>query len=253
MLRLAKKSIRSFAQQMGYEIVRSTVDTNNKLRAGGFFSHLEIDIVIDVGANTGQFAQWCRHIGYRGEILSIEPLRDAHASLLQNAASDPHWTIAERMALGDHEGEVEINVAGNSVSSSVLEMRENLLDALPQSKYIERQVVPMRRLDNVVGKSLEGRRIFLKLDVQGFEPQVLRGAGQLLSEVTALQLEMSLVSLYHDEIAMPEMYSMLERHGFLIWDLEPGFRHPRTGQLLQVDGLFVNKGKAGASVAYPAN
>ncbi len=102
------------------------------------------------------------------------------------------------------------------------------------------------------GKAWRGAA-FLKLDVQGFKPQVLRGAGQLLSEVTALQLEMSLVSLYHDEIAMPEMYSMLERHGFLIWDLEPGFRHPRTGQLLQVDGLFVNKGKAGASVAYPAN
>ena len=249
MLRLAKKGVWAFAQRMGYELVPSSVYNNEHLRARGFFEHLGIDMIIDVGANVGQFALRCRQSGYDGDIVSFEPLREAHAVLSQRAATDPKWTVAERMAVGDHNGTVEINVANNSESSSVLPMLGSHTEALPESKYIEKQVVPIRRLDDVIGAGKEGRGILLKLDVQGLEPEVLSGATELLPQVTALKLEMSLIPLYEGETLFLKMCSTLEQQGFQLWDLEPGFRHGQTGRLLQVDGIFVNTRKTPAARA----
>lgn len=248
MLRVVKNGMKFIAGRLGYDFVPSRINRSSELRTLRILKRLGIDLIIDIGANDGQFALNCRRIGYRGEILSFEPLRDEHASLLRLAEADPLWTIAERMAVGDHEGQVEINVAGNSQSSSILPMLGIHTEALPESRYIEKQVVPMHRLDDAIGEKGKGRSILLKLDVQGLEPQVLSGASEMLPEVAALRIEMSLVPLYDGEILMAQMSSMLEQKGFQLWDLEPIFRNPLNDRLLQVDGVFVNTQRAAALV-----
>ena len=95
----------------------------------------EIDLVLDVGANKGQFASEIRHCGYAGRIVSFEPLSQAHGELLQSSAGDPMWDTYPRCALGDHDGEAEINIAGNSHSSSIMPMLESHLNAAPESAY----------------------------------------------------------------------------------------------------------------------
>ena len=233
-----KETLRSLAEATGHEVRNTNVYTSPKLRHRLLFSQLQIDLVVDVGANTGQFARQCRAAGYRGKLISFEPSAAAHASLLQSAAADPLWNVADRMALGAPTGETEINIAANSFSSSILPMLDSHLSAAPESRYLHKEKVPLRRLDDVLPSDNSSRRIFLKLDVQGYESQVLAGATQLLSQTLAVQLEMSLLPLYKGETLMPEICAMMAHNGFELWDLEPSFRNPTTGRLLQIDGIF---------------
>lgn len=236
-----KHSLNSLAQTTGFQLRRTNVYTSKKLRQSRLFSLLAIDLVIDAGANSGQFAHLCRNVGYRGQIISFEPSATAHANLLRSAATDPLWTVADRMALGASTGEVEINISANSFSSSILPMLDSHLSVAPESGYTHREKVPLRRLDDVLKTIAANRRIFLKLDVQGFESQVLQGATRILPHTLAVQLEMSLLPLYEDEVLMPEMCAVMHAKGFELWDLETAFRDSTTGRLLQVDGVFTRQ------------
>ena len=236
MLNTLKACVWSAAYALGYDIRKS-----HDLRATALLSSLGIDLLIDVGANKGQYALSRRTSGYRGEILSFEPLSAAHARLLALARSDPNWTIADRMALGDRSGHIEINLAGNSASSSLLPMLDTHLAVAPHSRYIGKETVLLRRLDDVLQSKVDGRNIFLKLDVQGFESYVLNGAENILAKIIGLQLEMSLLPLYEGEVLMPEMSQLLRARGFGLWDLQPGLRDPGTGRLLQVDAVFTRQ------------
>ena len=233
-----KDALRSLAEATGLEVRKTSVYSSQKLRHRLLFSQLHIDLVLDVGANTGQFARQCRAAGYSGKILSFEPSAAAHAALLRSAASDPLWTVADRMALGAANGETEINIAVNSYSSSILPMLDAHRSAAPNSAYIQKERVPLRRLDDVPAATVPGHEIFLKLDVQGYESHVLAGAIRVLTQSVALQLEMSLIPLYEGETLMPQMHANLAAQGFALWDLEPSFRDPASGRLLQVDGIF---------------
>jgi hypothetical protein len=143
------------------------------------------------------------------------------------------------MALGAANGETEINIAVNSYSSSILPMLDAHRSAAPNSAYLQKERVPLRRLDDVLAATVPGHNnIFLKLDVQGYESHVLAGATQVLAHSVAVQLEMSLIPLYEGETLMPQMHANLAALGFALWDLEPSFRDPASGRLLQVDGIF---------------
>jgi FkbM family methyltransferase len=234
-----KDALRSLAEAAGFEVRKTSVYTSPKLRHHLLFSQLQIDLVVDVGANTGQFAHQCRAAGYNGEIISFEPSTAAHGSLLQSAKADPLWNVADRMALGAADGEIEINIAANSYSSSILPMLESHLSAAPASRYLHKEKVPIRRLDDALVPFVPlDRRIFLKLDVQGYESQVLAGATQLLAHTLAVQLEMSLLPLYEGEVLMPGICATMTDCGFELWDFEPSFRDSTTGRLLQIDGIF---------------
>jgi FkbM family methyltransferase len=202
----------------------------------------QIDVVFDVGANTGQFAETLRDAGFRGRIVSFEPSTAAHSMLSKHARRDANWIIAPRMALGDHDGTTTLNLAGNSASSSVLPMLSSHVRAAPESRYIGSETVDLRTLDSI-GTELatDTERIFLKLDVQGFEYNVLQGAEQFLRRVTGIQLELSLVPLYDGERLFHPMLHDLEERGYELWSVIPGFVDPDTSRLLQLDVIFFRK------------
>lgn len=198
-----------------------------------------VDLVLDVGANTGQFAHTLRGAGYRGRIISFEPLPTAHAELLRASLDDPQWEIAPRIAVGGHEGTVNLHVAANSVSSSVLYMLDSHAEAAPGSAYVAIQTVPMSRLDTLVCSHLEPESVaFLKIDTQGYEDRVLDGAQELLGKTKGLQLELSFVPLYEGQQFFDELSSRLQALGFSIWAIWPGLCDPVTGRMLQVDATF---------------
>lgn len=199
----------------------------------------KIDLVLDVGANQGQFASEIRRGGYAGNIVSFEPLSDAHRRLLQARDGDANWDVYPRCALGDHDGEVEINIAGNSLSSSILPMLESHRSAAPESAYCGKEVVPLWKLDTVAGQYLKNAHApFLKIDTQGFEWQVLDGARATLPQVRGVLLELSLELLYDGQHLWREMIERLEAEGFVLWAFEPVFSDPLDGRTLQVDGVF---------------
>lgn len=198
-----------------------------------------IDLVLDVGANKGQFASEIRQCGYTGRIVSFEPLSQAHSELLQASAGDPMWEAYPRCALGDHDGEVEINIAGNSESSSILPMLEAHRSAAPESAYQGKETVPIKTLDAVAGQYLkDARAAFLKIDTQGFEWQVLDGARKALPHIKGILVELSLVPLYEGQHLWSDVIERLETEGFTLWAFKPVFYDRATGRTLQVDGIF---------------
>jgi FkbM family methyltransferase len=202
-----------------------------------------INLVLDVGANTGQFAKSLRAAGYTKQLVSFEPQSNAHRQLLQASRNDPQWEIAPRTAIGDHEGEVEMHIAGNSVSSSVLDMLESHKIAAPNSAYVGTERAPLSCLDTMTHTYLQPATIpFLKIDTQGYEDRVLDGASDLLAKARGLHMELSFVPLYAGQKLFDDLVQRLQNLGFSIWSISPGFCDPRSGRMLQVDATFFRNG-----------
>lgn len=230
--------LRSAVNRMGYDVTRENFKHRfvNALRYNG------IGTVLDIGANTGQFGALLRHSGFAGRIVSLEPLSDAFDQLSRRAQSDASWSV-ERAAVSDQVGTLTINVAGNSVSSSVLPMLERHAAAAPASRYVATEDVPATTVDElVVRHSINPETTLLKVDVQGYEQTVLDGAAKTLDRFGAVRLELSLVPLYEGQSLMHEMVGQLAEHGLDLWVLEPGFTEPTTRRLLQLDGVFFRRG-----------
>lgn len=202
--------------------------------------HHKIDLLLDVGANIGQYALLSRGEGYSGKIISFEPLSAAHSVLEDVAKADGLWVVHERCAIGATNGEIEINIAGNSYSSSILPMLQAHSEAAPQSAYVGKDTAKIITLDSIFyDYRTTDERVFLKIDTQGFERAVLEGAKNCLRDIQVIQLELSLVALYEGQDLYDYFFSYLKNAGFEIWSFVPGFADSRTGQLLQFDAVFV--------------
>jgi FkbM family methyltransferase len=229
-------------RRLGYELRAyepGPTPHEDDLRRAKLLRSEEIDLVLDVGANAGQFAQRLRGAGYGGRIVSFEPLSEVFGELSRHAAGDATWE-ARRLALSDEDGEAEIHVAGNSWSSSLLEMGARHLQSAPESAYVGTETVRTARLDSVWEEVARGAAYpFLKLDVQGFEMHVLRGAERSLGRLRGLQAELPLASLYEGDRPWREVVDHLGEHGFALAGVEPGFEDPASGRMLQFDGVFL--------------
>lgn len=203
---------------------------------------LELDLIFDVGANTGQYGKRIRKAGYLGTIVSFEPISSAHVELLETSHRDSKWLVHKKSAIGNINGSAEIRVSSNSVSSSLLAMADAHLNAAPESLYKTSETVEMETLDKIGATYFQGHKIIgLKIDVQGYEMEVLRGAKDVITKFDFIQLEMSLTELYKEQVMYFEIDEYLRNFGFTIWGMIPGFRDSRNGRLLQYDGLYVSK------------
>ena len=233
-----KTVIRTGLRKLGIDIYR--YDPTVRIPPlNSSFKKFEIDLIFDIGANQGQFATEVRRGGYAGKIVSFEPLSDAYSKLLQASTGDSAWEAYPRCALGDHNGEIEINIAGNSLSSSILPMLDAHRTAAPESIYQGKEVVAVKTLDTVAAPYLTSARApFLKIDTQGYESKVLDGAEVTLPLVKGVLVELSLVPLYEGQPLWLEMIERLEVAGFVLWAFDPVFSDPRDGRTLQIDGVF---------------
>lgn len=235
-----KNMVKKMLRQAGVDVIRISPRNSNTTRLKMLLNHHEIDLIFDVGANIGQYAHSLRDNGYQGRIISFEPLSSAHSELMRRSAGDCAWEIAPRMAIGREQDQIEINIAGNSYSSSVLNMLDAHLDAAPRSRYIGKEVVTMTTLDAIAPKYLnEAQAVFLKIDTQGYESAVLDGASTMLRQrVIGLQLELSLLPLYAGQASYLDLIQRLCAMDFTLHAVLPGFTDPETGRLLQMDGIF---------------
>jgi FkbM family methyltransferase len=234
--------IRNILRKAGIEAYRYSVHTSTGAQLHRLLEHCNVDLVLDVGANSGHYATELRAHGYAGRIVSFEPLESAHAQLTAAAGGDSLWRAAPRMALGEAEGKIDIHVAGNSLSSSILDMLPEHERAAPGSAFVGSESVPLRRLDRVAPDYMTGANsVLLKIDTQGYEDRVLQGAAGVLDKVTAIQAELSLVPLYAGQPLFDEMREKIETMGFVLFAIFPGYVHERTGQTLQIDGFFVRR------------
>ncbi len=233
--------LNSFLIKIGFELLKFPYGLLKKRI--GLMNRFNIDFVFDVGANTGQYANQLRSAGYKGAILSFEPLTEAFSKLQKHIEKDKNWK-AEQIGLGNFDGESMINVAKNSVSSSILNIRKEHVKAVPESKYVSQEKITIRKLDNIFEKyEQHGKNFFLKIDTQGFEKEVINGSFLSLSKIAGIQVEMSLVALYEGESMFEDLKRLIESLGFELYSLEPGFSDPDTGKLMQIDGIFFKSKK----------
>lgn len=206
-----------------------------------FLDYYGVNVLLDVGANTGQYASLMRRLGYNGKIVSFEPLSSAYGELKMKTDLDIKWR-AENFALGSIEENSIIHISGNSYSSSLLEILPSHIAFDSDSEYIAEETIQIKCLDNIFDNYCTSNDVvMLKIDTQGFEMNVLEGAKLSLKNITLLQLEISIEPLYEKEILFVEMVNYLQNNGFDLFTLENGIRSPQSGKLLQVDGIFLNR------------
>ena len=151
-----KKRLNSF----GWDFHRLTIRSNSGFHTKVILDYFGVNLVFDVGANSGGYARELRRFDYKGSIVSFEPLEDAYQSLLMSSKDDNNWTIHSRTAIGDFEGNIQINVAGNSASSSVIPMKDLHSAVAAQSKYIGITDTPITTLDIVAHDYLSPIKVF---------------------------------------------------------------------------------------------
>lgn len=233
-----RQRIIRLARRAGYDIVRYNLQSHPMTRYCKLLEQHGITLVLDVGANIGQFAMELRSFGYRGRIVSCEPGSAAFAMLQRQAAGDPAWSC-RRIALGAREGSAALHLSANSQSSSLLTISVLHVEAAPGSRTVGQEEVPVTTIDAVLAAERKtDDRVFVKIDTQGFEHEVLAGASSSLPFLRGMELEMSLRPLYEGQLLFDDLLPRMRDAGFVLVDIEPMFHHPGSGELLQVNATF---------------
>jgi FkbM family methyltransferase len=226
-----------------------TLQWEDRLPLLASWSHLRhllreqaIDLIIDVGANVGQFGSTVRRLGYTGDIVSFEPLSAARAALESAAAGDPRWVVRPE-AIGRQRSRGILQTYANSSFSSF-----NTLNGLGRERFgaqveaVGQEAVDIVPLDSLLGDiaTRGSRRIFLKTDTQGYDLEVLAGAIETLREASAVLSEASTTPIYEDATLLPDLVRNLEREGFSLSNVFPiGHDKPPSLALLELDCYFV--------------
>jgi FkbM family methyltransferase len=236
LLNSTKNIVQKALNTFGWEVRRYYLSDMAQLCR--FLDQNRIDVVLDVGANIGQFGGRLIQSGFKGKLISFEPLSVAHGRLTKAAASHRNWSVAPRAAVGAAAGETDINISENMVSSSLLPIRGEHVDSAPASKYVGSERTPVIALDGFSGLRPEDR-VFLKIDTQGFEREVLAGAQRLLaSNIVGVQVELSLASLYEGQPDYLELLTWLRDRGFRAWSLDAEFTDRASSRLLQANAVL---------------
>jgi FkbM family methyltransferase len=198
-----------------------------------------VEAVFDIGANQGMSGRYFRNLGFAGKMVSFEPVNRYYQLLAQEAAGDPLWTC-ENVAVADAEGEQEINVSGGSGgASSFLKKTGTTWESAPELEYVDRERVRVTTVDQAARQHYPtGHRLFLKLDVQGFERKVLEGATQTMPRIVGVRVELSVSQCYENEPSMAEMMDYLHELGFRLCGIEEAWSDTRTREVFQMDGVF---------------
>ena len=199
-----------------------------------------VNLVLDVGANRGQYAKRLRRAGYRGRIASFEPVPDVFERLRQAAAGDPRWSV-HPYALGREDTVTSMHVVPGTLSS-VLAPSDFGAERYAQLRAPAAQRVEVRRLDGLLDEltaGLEDPRPYLKLDTQGYDVEVFQGAGERVRHFVAMQSELALMQIYEGMPRLPEALALYEASGFEVTALYPVSRETATARVLEFDCVMV--------------
>ena len=236
-----KSVVRTRLRQSGWNLVRfdpcAVLDTFVPL----VIKQTSVNVVVDVGANVGGFGAMIRRGGYEGRILSFEPDSKNFAILNRNLRGDPLWS-AHRLGLGSSEGSLPM-FAGATVFSSFRRPTAFGLREFSDMAQAGEQDVAVSRLDSVFSQLANGvaePRIFLKSDTQGWDVEVLKGAAEILPQVVAIQMEMSIVPLYEEAPNWQSSAEYLRDLGFVFAGIFPVVRD-KSLRLLEFDAVLIRE------------
>ena len=242
-----KKLLIQLIRRLGYEIVPTSHvmprDIEGHLKS--LFASLDITCVFDVGANIGQYRELLRGaVGYRGLIVSFEPVKHAVEVLRERSRTDSDWLVYQ-CALGAEDGVKTINVMRADTLSSFLVPDNSETGLFAKHNVIERKEdVQVRALDSVIAQVRKerdiGRNLFLKIDTQGYDLEVIRGASRSLPEICAVQTELSCQSLYQKMPGYLEVLGVLDQLGFQLSAMFP-VNQDTSLRIIESDCVMINR------------
>jgi FkbM family methyltransferase len=220
-----KSGAHKLLRRHGRDLVRWPLADPLAAHLQQLFRIAEVNCVLDVGAHYGEFAQLLRGFGYSGRIISFEPDPESYKLLAERALRDTHW-CARRMALGSENGTAMLNIMHHSQLNSLRVPSAAGISIIPEDGMTVKSVehVPLQRVDSIFDDCVGGiatPRVFLKVDVQGYDLEVLRGATISMPYIVALQSEVSLKPIYEQAPSFSEAIHFLQSLGFDVTGLFP--------------------------------
>jgi FkbM family methyltransferase len=232
---IAKDLLRS----VGIDLVKYDMYHSEDVLLHKILKNFNVNTILDVGANEGQYASQVIKQGYTGKIYSFEPISTVYNSLEKKAAISPQWS-AFKLGVGSREEETMINVSENFVSSSIFKVNNESISANPQTKIVRQEKIKITTIDDFFdSKGPFDKNVMLKLDIQGFELEALKGAIKSMPGIKLIQSELSFVKIYDNIPLFGEVVQFLEKNGYEVFTIIPGFRDNKTGRMFQADGVFV--------------
>lgn len=203
---------------------------------------LGVNCVVDVGARVGDYGALCRRLGYEGRIVSVEPATDSHRVLSERARGDDRWIVVQA-ALGSSEEQRALNIAAFSGLNSFLERSDYSVSLIGDAgRVVGQEVVDVQRLDSLLPAwvaNLPDPRVFLKVDTQGWDLEVVRGAGGVLPLILAMHVELAVRPIYEGAVTYLNALHQLEAAGFALSGLFPGVSD-RSARVVELE-CFMTK------------
>ncbi|WP_298859483.1 FkbM family methyltransferase [uncultured Gimesia sp.] len=238
---------RRIPQIFGYDLIHikrnhPTLESHLKF----LFQNLKTSIVLDVGANRGQFGKLLREMGYAGYIISFEPLKEAYLQLTQASAGDEKWHTYN-CALGAVSETTEINFTSASEFTSFLNPSDYGKEVRSaQVQITQKETVEVKKLDDLFVEVISkcagaNHQIFLKMDTQGFDQEVIKGAEKSIDQIDGLQSEIAILPLYDGMPDYVESLAAFREKGFELTGLFPVSRDQQSLILIEMDCVMRRK------------
>lgn len=227
---LLKKTITYLLKKMGLEIKRLSKDK--------WLGDYGISTVLDIGANDGGFAKKIRKIIPEAKIYSFEPIKQVFDNLRINLKKDSSIEFFN-IGLGSKNSNMKINKNEFSPSSSILEMNSPHKINFPYTKKTFKEEIIIKRLDDIMKEIKIKDKLLIKIDVQGYEKEVILGGIKTISKADIIILETSFVELYKKQPLFEKIYEIMTKLGFKYAGSFEELKSPLDEQVLQQDSIFV--------------
>lgn len=245
---MLKQTLRTAARTVGLSVGKFPATDSLQGHLKSFFEKTGINCVIDVGAHLGEYGSEIREIGYKGRIVSFEPVRASHASLSARAAKDRDWRT-QNFALGAAEGSQEINIYQGTVFNSFLSPGSVGTERFgEQVQLASKETVRIKRLDQVFDECIAGiaqPRVFLKMDTQGWDLKVLEGGRGVLDRLVGLQSELAVRETYDGMTGYTDALDQYAALGFEITGIFPVARETDGLRVMEFDCVLIRDKAAG--------
>ncbi len=228
---------------MHIKLKRLSPSSSEDYRTVKILNSFGFNKVLDIGANTGQFAESLIDFGFKGEIVSFEPTSIPYNKLIKRVSKYRNWKLAEKCAIGDFDGIIDINISKNSLFSSIKKISAEYSSYNSGSSIVDTEKVNVYKLDSLQNKYFnKNEKIFLKIDTQGFEKEVLNGAIELLKYVKGIKIEIPLQPIYENVLwSAVEIFNFFKEKGFICISLNEVAVNNKTGIVHEIDGIFINQ------------
>jgi FkbM family methyltransferase len=234
--------IQNIVRKFGYEINNYENQQKRKADKWKWLQNLDIETVLDIGANTGQFAEFIINIIPKASLYAFEPLESEYSRLNINLGRNPRFK-AFNIGLGDINGSTDFFISSASPSSSLLQMENIQKKLYPLTAELTKCVIKISRLDDFIDKCNFQIKpnLLIKMDVQGAENKVIDGGTRTFNKAKIVLSEVNYFSYYRGQPLFKDIIDLLSDLDFVYCGVFEQFNNQKDNLPLFADAYFVKQ------------